>query len=155
MFAYSALNRALTVRADFHIGARVNALTHLRTREAPRHPGEIQSGGSGGGGSGGSGMGGDDADGSGGYHDEDASSAAVSGGGNSGSSSSSGRAQSRKARALQSRLAAAAVSRHMQLCADLDGGMHRLVPLDDAVFHRLMSLQTKVTCVSGWQRERA
>ncbi len=53
-------------------------------------------------------------------------------------------AQSRKARALQSRLAAAAVSRHMQLCADLDGGLHRLVPLDDAVFHRLMSLQTKV-----------
>ncbi len=151
MFAYSALNRALTVRADFHIGARVNALTHLRTREAPRHPGEIQSGGVGGGG-GSNGMGGDDADGSGGYHDEDAMSAAVSGSGNgSSSSSSSGRAQSRKARALQSRLAAAAVSRHMQLCADLDGGMHRLVPLDDAVFHRLMSLQTKVRAVVWMQ----
>jgi hypothetical protein len=83
VFAYSALNRALTVRADFHVGARVNALTHLRTRAAPRHPGEIQSGG-GGGGIGG----GDDADGS--YHDEDAISAVS---GSSAGNSSSSRAQ--------------------------------------------------------------
>jgi cleavage and polyadenylation specificity factor subunit 1 len=109
VFNYSDLNRTLTVRADYHIGSRVNSLLQLRARTAPKHPSEIPESLEG---------------------DESVS---------SGTGAATGSASSR-AKALQ-----LANLRHFQLATDLDGGIHRLIPLDDAIFRRLFSLQTQLT----------